>query len=431
VKRFLVMLTLLLMVIPSVAQDKTQNKDNLIDLGGGYQLALPRTWTTPTPNIEITYPVDDKFDSVVLVDVLFATQAVIISPAALADVFDGQEKLSFEDAYILAMAEIYDFEVSSPDLEPAGLENYEGMVLKYTNSNDDGTVIFGGTYIIEVDDSGSYLVADVYSDGDDFLDENERVVELLDAVIAPESTATDSGDSQAQGEPCFVSTETARTATVRVGPGTNRTALLFLPVGDEFSVTGRLVTDDETVWYQLDKTEVDPTTSAAELWVAQADVDEAGDCALVGETSAPPIRPIIPSAPPAGSTDGSGATVPAGGTIPQSGTWTLVLAERGLVSCLGTNTVEFETDQIFISRVFTDNLSVAGGGASFTFLEFTFVKTAQGAYSGAIALDSNGASYGVKFYVQNTGFMSGETVFNENVQGLACSFTIPLTASRG
>lgn len=127
---------------------------------------------------------------------------------------------------------------------------------------------------------------------------------------------------------CGVSTAAERTVTVRVGPGTNRTSIMFLPAGEPFGVMGMGYANDDSVWLRLNKEEVAPNSSANELWVAQDDVMLSGNCIVMELLTAPPLIPII-AAPPANtetsSTGGEGedtgapAATISGGI--QAGTW--------------------------------------------------------------------------------------------------------------
>ncbi len=97
--------------------------------------------------------------------------------------------------------------------------------------------------------------------------------------------------------PCTIST-TSNSVITRVGPGVNRGTFIFLEPNKSFSVTGKKIINEAT-WWQLNKFEV---TSAAnsvnELWVAESDVTEAGNCELVIDVDAPPIIRIPPTAAP-------------------------------------------------------------------------------------------------------------------------------------
>lgn len=421
-----VMSTLLLILIgllPSAAQAEA----TVVNLGGGYFAELPEGWEIVTNGDDFIYPVDEALEPTYLVSEN-GTEAVIVSPDSLKAAFADAGKIRLEEAFEIARLAVYGADSSEPNLLALPLDDHDAVVDIYIDERATNS-IRGGMYVLNVNNEGRYLLANVYGENsNESLPETMMILKSI--TFDPNSVEAENSDSQASGEPCLVSTQTARTATVRVGPGENRTALLFLPVGNEFTVTGRIVLDDETVWYQLDKTQVDPNTSASELWVAQSLVDEVGDCALVGETSAPPIRPIM-SAPPAtggNNSGGGGGSAPAG-SLPQSGTWTMTLGSRGLVSCLGTNTVEFNTSQVYGSDLSdTYNLTANPSTDSFVMGGQAFTRLPSGAFTGALSF--NNGSVGINFYVQNTGFMSGELVYNENIQGLQCSFTIPLSASR-
>jgi hypothetical protein len=137
------------------------------------------------------------------------------------------------------------------------------------------------------------------------------------ASPAAESTANPEAPT------CTVSTDQAKKVAVRVGPGLNRTSLLFLPVGKDFVVLGQATAKDGSEWWKLNKDEVAPKKSAKEVWIAQDDVETKGDCSTVGDSAAPPIIPITSAATPApgatASSDKAGA--PAQSTSGYTGSW--------------------------------------------------------------------------------------------------------------
>lgn len=431
-KQWIAIVILFVMIFPANAQGNNQpTEGNIIDLGAGYSVVLPDGWDEPGLGVSPIFEIDEDFSPVFLVNSndLYVR---LISPATLSELFEAESDLPLGDVLLLALATIYQNDLRGLGPETVGvkdaeLDNYDGVYFPVITLYEENHQVERWFFAVQVDDSGSYLIADFYRDGPTGVSDAESTAKaLLDAVVA--GTQATASSSETTGEPCFVSTETARTATVRVGPGTNRTALMFLAVGEQFTVTGRFVATDDTVWYQLDKAEVDPTSDAAELWLAQADVDEVGDCDLVGETAAPPIRPILGGGGSSAGGGSGGGSAPAG-TLPQSGTWTLTLGSRGLVSCLGTNTVEFNTSEVYGNDI-SDVYSLTSNSSANTFVMGgqLFTPLPSGAYTGALSF--NNGSVGINFYVQNTGFMGGELVYNENIQGLQCSFTIPLSASR-
>ena len=116
---------------------------------------------------------------------------------------------------------------------------------------------------------------------------------------------SDSADTpETEPVPCTVSTDTAFSAGLRVGPGENRTQRAWLQPNQAVTVTG---VSDDGEWWQLDKFEAFPSgaNSVVELWVHVNDVTATGDCDNVGEASAPPIiaPPQSPSVSPTPSDD--------------------------------------------------------------------------------------------------------------------------------
>jgi hypothetical protein len=95
---------------------------------------------------------------------------------------------------------------------------------------------------------------------------------------------------------CMVATDSADSAALHVGPGTNRTQRAWLEPNQPVTVTG---VSDDGLWWQLDKFEAFPAgaDSVLELWVAVADVTTSGDCSGIQSASAPPIvAPVQPTA---------------------------------------------------------------------------------------------------------------------------------------
>jgi hypothetical protein len=88
----------------------------------------------------------------------------------------------------------------------------------------------------------------------------------------------------------MVSIDRKNSATLRVGPGTNRGAISYLLPNSPTQVTGRTQLADGSVWYQLNKDQAAPKgTEAAELWVSADDVYASGDCTNIGVVPTPPI----------------------------------------------------------------------------------------------------------------------------------------------
>jgi hypothetical protein len=282
-------------------------------------------------------------------------------------------------------------------------------------------------FVIELND-GSFGAVNVYTDEIDIEDALEEVSGILESFGAADGSA----------EPCFVSTESERTVQLRVGPGTNRSVIAFMPANEEYQVIGRFVADDGSVWYQLNREEVLPNSAAAEVWVAQADVDEHGDCEQVSDAAAPPIIPIVnqpqPTAEP-GQTDtadegGSDTGGTAATIVPLAGYWIVNLAATSTISCLGTNTITFDSNEIFPDGLSFEVYisSVASDGSSFVMYGDTYVLQSNGFYIGPsmfnlIDLDNS------QTYLMATSptTMTGNVVANFVYQGRTCSQSTSVT----
>lgn len=109
--------------------------------------------------------------------------------------------------------------------------------------------------------------------------------------------------------PCTVTATQANTAQLRVGPGENRSILLFLSPNDTYEVIGTANDNKGARWWRLDKTKAAPAKASVvnETWVSDAQMTESGDCDAVGTVSAPPIIRIRPTAAPV-STSAPNAT---------------------------------------------------------------------------------------------------------------------------
>jgi hypothetical protein len=98
------------------------------------------------------------------------------------------------------------------------------------------------------------------------------------------------------GEPCVLRANWEG-VTVRVGPGTNRGLLTYLPEGLDYAVQGQAEANDGSLWWKLDPNDVAPNSGANEVWVPDIGVSTTGDCAIVEEAVAPPIIFAPPSLP--------------------------------------------------------------------------------------------------------------------------------------
>jgi hypothetical protein len=201
-----------------------------------------------------------------------------------------------------------------------------------------------------------------------------------------------------------VSIGTENTAQLRVGPGTNRGAISFLPANTDVTVTGRIELDDGSVWYQLDKAEAAPRgTAAAELWVNAEDVNANGDCERVGDTAAPPVIPMAVAPPPAATTAPGENPPPqadpgtASGDLPAEGGWIINIAGTTNASCEGGPNMPIPSSNSF--------------NGSFTY--------------------EDGSNAQVYLNLISPTSMNGQIVGNAIFDGVPCSATVTFVTTHG
>jgi hypothetical protein len=97
-------------------------------------------------------------------------------------------------------------------------------------------------------------------------------------------------------EPCEIVAERGD-VRVHVGPGRNRSVFTYLSPGRAYSVTGQAVDSDGNIWWQIDKTQVPGHEAVLELWVAESDVTEHGNCTAVPQAEGPGLIPVEPEQP--------------------------------------------------------------------------------------------------------------------------------------
>ena len=225
---------------------------------------------------------------------------------------------------------------------------------------------------------------------------------------------------------CTVSAESADAAQLRVGPGTNRGAISFLPVNIDVAVTGRIVLNDKSVWYQLDKNEAAPKgTAAAELWVAATSVTATGDCDHVGETSAPPVIPGSIAPPPANNSSASGdagSANTAPGALPTAGTWIMTINATTNASCQGYENVPIPSTEVFDSLTFTFSMYIINS-SSFNYGDDVFTRiSGTNSFSGSFTFD-DGTNAQIRFDLTSPTSMFGQAVTNFTDSGTPCSAT--------
>ncbi|MEO0564761.1 MAG: hypothetical protein AAF125_21830, partial [Chloroflexota bacterium] len=207
---------------------------------------------------------------------------------------------------------------------------------------------------------------------------------------------------------------------------------------------GQATDSREDTWYQLDKDQAAPTTAAAEIWVAAANVDTAGDCENVADTLAPPIIPnvSVPAAPATTETNdttastesepsGSNGATSDGFPAPQSGTYTLQYGLFSNVSCIfdGQNRqTQFPTAELGLQPEVVQ-ISVSGGGASIRIDGTPATRDASGEY--IFQEDFGDGLIGTVFLrAVSTTRLEGRVVGSLTIEGTPCSSTVPVAFQR-
>jgi serine/threonine protein kinase len=78
--------------------------------------------------------------------------------------------------------------------------------------------------------------------------------------------------------PCTVQALDDFEVFIRVGPGSNRATLNFLPANMPVLALAQAAAEDGSLWWQLDKSEVLPNATSPTIWVAQDEVVAEGNC---------------------------------------------------------------------------------------------------------------------------------------------------------
>ncbi|MBK8136651.1 MAG: hypothetical protein IPK52_12550 [Chloroflexi bacterium] len=426
-----VLLFVIALLLPLTAQDAPQ----IVALDSQFGIVLPEGWTlTPagesdTVEAELFFAAHPELPASIAangdVTLLLLTP---VQAAALLE-FAGESTDNPLMAITAVHETVYGTIIGGRAINAFAKESFAGFdtfVMKYTFPDIDRA---GEFYVLTVDEQvPEWLIVHAYGPTGSLEPAAADISALLNSLVTIEPP-----DESASAEPCIVSTAVARSATVRVGPGEHRTALTFLKVDQNYTVEGRLVDDGGAVWYRLIKAEVDPGSSAAELWTAAEGLTAVGGCDTVGEAVAPPLRPIIqarPTTAPGGSNSGGTTTTtdPAEGLIiPASGTWLFVYNATALVSCQGTNTIEMPISELDWppSEIVTIDSSPDG---SFYVESSSHVRPLNDtAYLGDYNVD--GSNIQAYLFPQSSTRVSGELRVNFVWNGWNCSGTIRLSGS--
>lgn len=403
--RFSFLIFVALLALPLLAQDELTQT---IELPEGYVISVPDDWDSD---------VDDKTGGVYLNNADFTV--FILTPPQVADLVTLGKSPDAAKLMVDINVALYDWEPDADSIDSIQLAGHPAARVYY---NLEGDEFEGVSYVIELGDGAFAFVDGVASIG--------KTDELETALLPILRTfkSADEAASATSSEPCLVSTDSRDTARLRVGPGENRSSVAFLPAGDGFEVQGQFVDDDGNVWYQLDKDAAAPQSAASEIWVAQVDVTETGDCQSVVDASAPPVVPITSSNPnpPANTDSSSSGGDSGGGTVPSGGLWTVTLNSEADASCEGTGNFHVPTTEVFSPVTFPASISVSGSTMFFDGSRFS--RTGGSTYFGSIEISNGNAQ--LTLTIVNANLITGQMVANAVFDGHACSTTIGLTATR-
>jgi hypothetical protein len=409
----LIVLVLLLLAVPGFAQELEP-----VDLGDGFSISVPDNWESESDRDSggMLFTGRIRRDDLNL---------LVVTPPQVAELVEVSEG-DLTDVLIEVIDEIYNADARSRDIDEVDDFDYPAVVWSYSTDDD----LSGFAYLLEID-TEQYAFLDIW--GENFEDHQDVVNEIIASFRFDADVATDPEADPEPAEPCFVSTDQARTVQIRVGPGENRSVILFLPTERSFTVTGRFEDTNGNVWFQLDKSEVDPNSAANEMWVAEAAVETEGDCENIAGADAPPVIPGGPRNPPGGGGNSGGGSSGGGdaavGGVPNAGRWSIVLASTTAVSCTDTQTISVNTTEIFGLTVINTSISVAGDQRSITVGGSRFTLLQPGSYNGSFPF-ADGSNVQMRLDVQNGNLVTGQITYNYTVQGLNCSATVPITGTR-
>ena len=134
-------------------------------------------------------------------------------------------------------------------------------------------------------DGEQYIVNDQAAIGAPETEAANGLLYVIDTVLVPDSVATLLGTAQL----CRIETEAANTVQVRVGPGLNRSVVVFLAAGEAFEVISQRRSDEDgLLWYELNTDAAAPGKLILEAWVQADLVQASGRCDLVIDRLSPP-----------------------------------------------------------------------------------------------------------------------------------------------
>jgi hypothetical protein len=407
IRRFMVLLLAIGLGISTVS---ARAQSERTDLSGNYSVIVPEGWTKGEVNDQGT--VFTNGDATL----------TIFDPDQMAGLMSDFSGSDLKELLVVVFDQTHDFQAEQQAVKNGKFNGNDAAIWNYPIPDEPDTQ---AAFIVFKLAGENYGALDITSPQGVFGDSLNAGRELVSSLSSGEPVVAAGGE-------CSVSTETERSAALRVGPGENRSSVAFLPAGQNFVVLGQSTDKSDKVWFKLDKAEAAPKSSANEVWVLSDTVSTSGNCDAVADAAAPPIVPIVAAPPPStgGNTgDGNTGDNPAsgGGTVPKTGTWTISYAATAPGSCLNQPGVTIQIpinippDTTRVSNATESSLIL--GGDSFTTIQ---PGVYQGLYTGVVGIDT----VVLTLRVINDSVMTTEFIFNVTVEGTRCSITVNGTATR-
>lgn len=427
---FAIIACLLMAAVPLSAQAVTA------EIEPDIHVVVPDGWMVMSAELyDTSFGEIPNFDGAIITD--NEITVLILTPAQITALLDGAELPEDpEDLQTEVYVRIYDTPTEIHTIEAREIGALDVQTWWYT-LNEGRLIGEGELYVLTADgETATSFFVDVYGPKGSLEESREEIDLILDSIANPpdvEAPASAASGGSAGGA-CTVETATERTATVRVGPGEHRTAITFLKANQPYTVEGRFEGDDADVWYKLVKDEVDPGSSAAELWTSADGVNAIGDCANVGEAAAPPLRPIVgarPTTVPGDTNNGGGedpGTTVTGGVTPASGTWVFTYNSVVTASCAGGGYGEFPFSELGAEPTETVNIVAEPDGSALTIEGYYYPRINETLFLG----DDTLGDYNVQYYLfpESTTRLYLEIRLNLVLDGWSCSATVSGNGSR-
>ncbi len=392
----------LLLVFPAAAQDKLTEK---YTFESGATFNYPEAWA-----------LNKKSNPLFLLSE--QTKLLVLDYAALQDIGIDAISMSQNEVLQTYFSHFYpDRTFKESKIEMFEVAKRQGV--SYDYSSDDGRA---RVMVIPFTNGSTGIIEEISLAGK--LREEDTVVAMVESFDNSEEVTGTTATVATKSVNCTVSTTRDDTVHVRVGPGENRSAIVFLSAGSSYKVLGQAKAKDGSKWWKLDKGEVAPDKAANEVWVKQDDVKATGDCEKVPDVNAPPVVPIV-NAPPANTGSNNDNGNPPTGGVPQPGSW-VISYSNGKASCFGTGTVDVPINDP--SEVISVSISGSTINLDGDILRFIGGNTYQGI--GQIKIDGQNVSTNITVQVLSPTQIVGSLVGTSTFSDTSCSVTIPIIVTK-